>query len=241
MSKKQTEELATRPTAALATFDPSDTRGKEGIGAQERTLPRISIAQKTNKEIDPNTPDYIDGLKLYEMFNTVTGENYHKGPINVAFVAFRQFAILFDDANNVVEPNVPLNDPRLQFRRDPNGRPIRPEATLFYEYLAVLPETGEGVVITFKGAGIKTAKRRINSILSVTNGPLWARQFKLSSGQATSGQFTFGAFQVQPGDPTPADVAQMCSDLYDAWTSGQVQAARPQNDEPVVDDDSVPF
>lgn len=242
---KKPSDLVPQAPADLVKYSPTDMRGKESIGAEDRVLPRLSIAQKTNPQLEAESTEYIPGLKLYEMFNSVSGENYHNGPVDVVFVAFRKFAIEFDDANNVVDPNVPLSEEapggRLAFGRDANGRPIRPKATLFYEYLAVLPKTGDAVLVTFKGAGIKTAKRKVNAVIIATPGPMWARQFQLSSVRATSGQFTFGAFQVQTGDPTPDALAETCAELYDAWTAGKVKAAAPEGDDATISDDSLPF
>jgi hypothetical protein len=154
------------------------------------------------------------------MFNSVTRETYGFGPIPLIFVNFRKYAMQFDDQNNVVDPNVPLNDARLNFTKGPDGRTKRPAATLFMEYLALNAETLDPIVVTFKGAGLATAKR-LNTLLRLS-GDIWNRKFLLSSERRVSGAFTFGAFKVQPSEVTTETQREEAKMLYEALGTGKV-------------------
>lgn len=216
----------------------SDTRGTENIGISEMQVPRLAIAQKGSPQIEDGNTKFIDGLKLFGLFNTVTEETYGQGPVEVAIVSFRQYAMLFDDQNKVVEQDVSLNDPRLKFGRDANGRPTRPEATLFFEYFAVKTDTLEPLVLTFKGAGLKAAKQ-INSLLRLGGGPAWKTTFLITSEKQTSGIFTFGAYKVKRGGPASDEVKAAAESLYSAASAGLLKVEEPTSEKAY--DDTVPF
>jgi hypothetical protein len=231
--------LTTPAPTALAASPAAIGRGKETIGSEDMHVPRLSIAQKGSPQVDPASPKFIDGLKLYEMYNSVSKQLLGTGPVRLALVSFRKYAMEFDDQNAVVDPNVPLGDKRLEFRRGPNNKALRPQATLFMEYLAVDTETLDPIVVTFKGAGLSTAKA-MNSLLRMSKGDLWDQEFHFTTERRTSGPFTFGAFVVNPGPATSPQVRQVAEALYQSFQKGDVKLPGADVPEHTVDDD-VPF
>ncbi len=208
-------EVATVTNAAAlavsAKVDRNDSRGTENIGAEDITLPRLAVAQKTSPQLEPDKNDYIDGLRLFEMYNSLTGERYGNGPVEIVVVRLDKKGMQFDKDNNVVDFDVPLDDPRLKFTTGPNGERIKPVATLFYNFVILIGDEAEPAVFSLKGTGVKTAKK-LNSLIQVRRlkhgGPSWGGKYKVTSAKGQSGSFTYGLFNIDTaGIPSDEQVA----------------------------------
>jgi hypothetical protein len=203
---------APKTTALTTPVTTRDTRGKESITQEDMQLPRLSVAQKTSPQIDPSKSEYIDGLRLAQMFNSLTKAIYGNGPLEITVVRTSKRAMEFDKENHVVDFNVPLGDARLEFTDGPNGERVKPRATLFYDFLVLLD--GEPIVLSLKTTQIKVAKQ-LNSLLMLTPGPTWARKYVLTSTSKQYGQFSGSAFVVQPGPKTTPEEQTVAEMWYD--------------------------
>src|SRR5690606_5658261 len=174
--------LAEAPVTALAA-PAQDTRGLDGVdGADDITFPRLALAQKTSPQLDPSRPDkYIEGLKLFQMFNSLTGENFGNGPVKFVVIRSSKRALQFDAQNNIVDFHVPLDDPRLQFTTGPNSERFKPVATLFRGYL-VGRITGDGVVeplvLSYKGSQHGVARELYSWLVKLPKA-IWTNVFEL--------------------------------------------------------------
>lgn len=144
-------------------LDPTDRSGTEDIDASELRLPRLTIAQGLSPQITPGDPQYIDGLKLFDMFNDMTGEIYGRGPI--LFVPVRRDIrriefIPRSEGGGVVDLDVPPNDPRLlwswssqELKASGARADVPPRATTFTEFVVLLVRNGvppEPIVLSIK-------------------------------------------------------------------------------------------
>lgn len=50
--------------------------GNENVSSEHLSVPRVKQLQKMSNEVDENHSDYMDGAKVGDFINTVTGENY---------------------------------------------------------------------------------------------------------------------------------------------------------------------
>lgn len=231
MAKGKAEETAlavrSQVSEALAVAegaDRSDRRGKENITRDDLTLPRLAVAQKTSPQLEPDKAEYIDGLKLYQMFNTVTGEIYGNGPLE--FVIVRgpdKRAMEFDKDNKVVDFDVPWNDPRCEFTvaeqdssdgKIKKGDRVKPQATRFYEYVIVLVATMEIAVLSLKSTQVKVAKK-LNNFISLRPGAAWLGKYKITSRSETKGAFTYANFLIAPAGATDAALAKFAEEVYE--------------------------
>jgi hypothetical protein len=247
MAKKQarqeenTEALATVGASALATAGDQTSRvGKEGFGQEDMTFPRIAFAQKTSPQIDPENDEYIESLKLYQMFNNLTGTVYGN---EIAFAIIRRTkrAIEFDEQGNVVDFDVPLDDPRLAFTDDGKGGRGKPRATLFYEYLIAIPRDGadpEIGILSLKTTQIKNA-RKLNSLIALRPGAVYAGLWKGSTSGKSYGPYTATNFIAVPTGATPKDLFNYCEQMY-AFTEGK-RLETQRDVDGVVEDEKVPF
>lgn len=246
MAKKQGDETAVavmdepKTTALVA---PTDNRGMDGVeGLDDTAMPRLAVAQKTSPQLDPSKSDkYIDGLKLFQMFNSLTKHNYGNGPVKFQVIRTSKRAMQFDAQNNVVDFNVALDDPRCQFQTGPNGERVKPVATVFRDYLLWLPDTREVMILSMKGTQHKVA-RDLNTLLMIGPKPIWATTYELRSASKQTGAYTTATFSVTPaGKATPEDIAA-AENWYDSTANFAERVDRRESSEaPSGDPSDIPF
>lgn len=244
MAKPKEDALDTRPETALATFDEKDTRGKESFDSSDVELPRLAIAQKTSGEIEKGHPKFVPGLEFGDLFNSITNESFGVGPVPFVVIRHVKNAVEFDKDLKVVDRNVPLDDPRCQFTETADGKTIKPRATVFQNYLILLTETLEPMVLRLKSTQLKAAKQ-FNSQLLALRGPIWSGVFSVSTAIQKFDSGSAGVYNIAQVGPTPADVAITAEQVYEQTESfGQTVVDRTIKDEQTekpADDDSIPF
>ena len=180
------EALATIQTGALAParsyIDADDRRGLEHITREDITIPRLALAQALSPQVTEGDPRRIEGCKAGDLFNSQTGQIYG-GRIPVVVQIIRkdkQRAMQFrsiEDGGSVLDPNVPLNDPRLQWGE--NGE--KPEATLFMDFLALVHPTRELIALSFKSSGLAAAKN-LNKLILFRKKAIFAGLYSIKTG-----------------------------------------------------------
>ena len=85
------QELVERAGTEIAALADADVAGEgdtgfEGTRLEERVIPFLRMAQGLSPQLNRSRGEYIPGLALGDMFNTVTGE-HHDGIAGVEFVA----------------------------------------------------------------------------------------------------------------------------------------------------------
>lgn len=221
--------VATRSTAsqvlAVSTkANLDDNRGKEAIDKSKVRLPRIAIAQKTSPQLEENKPEYLADIKMFDMFNSMSGDIYGRGPIEFVVLTERKRAMEFDADNKVVDFDVPWNDERCEFTEDADGTRVKPQATRFYEFVVMLVESGELAVLSFSKTSTKAAED-LEAYQTMRKGPAWAGRYRVSTFSKAYGKNTVGIFKVLPAGPTPDDLYESAEALYEF-----VKASQPETD-----------
>jgi hypothetical protein len=130
------------------------------IKAEDMRMPRLAIAQGLSPAMIPGKPEYNEDLKLGQLFNSLTGDIYGKGPLMFAIAKrYPPRWVQFDDERNMVDPNVDPNDEeRTSWRTDPETGERRPPiATKFLDYVIVLLDTMEPIALSCARSNIKAA------------------------------------------------------------------------------------
>jgi hypothetical protein len=237
MAKKETE-----PTTAMATvedtssalmqigdltgtmdrpsdIDPNDLSGTEDIGANEIKLPRLCIAQGLSPQMMPGDGKYIEDLKLFQMFNDVTGEIYGAGPLMVVPVLRDVKRIEFDpnDKKVPLDRDVPANDIRTKWTASvPGGKKdVPPAATEFVEFVCMLLRPGkapEPIVVSIKTTNKhqRFAADRWTTFIGLRGAAIYRGMYQISSkfekGKTKDGQeTTFGVFIVKNAGFIPTE------------------------------------
>lgn len=247
-----TEALAvvdSGPGGALAVadgFEKNDSRGKEGIGSGDVTLPFIALVQKTSKQIDPSESKYIEGSKFLDLFNSITNENYGPGPVEFIPIILKKHAIEFnpfDSGGGIKDRDVPWDDERCQFNGDE-----KPSATRFYDWAVLLLPSMELVVLSFKSTNIGVAKQ-FQQLVQLRPGPAFAGKYAVKSALGKNNFGTFAKFAITPaGKPAPEQVS-FAQEVYDGLKGVNIVVDHVADQEEggttapstPVDADTIPF
>jgi len=241
-------------TGALAVAndaDFKDKRGKEDLDQSDLTLPRLAICQNTSPEKDRDDGKFIEGLEEGDLFNTLTQQNYGRGPLEFAVIRVDKRALEFEkDAEGkptkvIKNFNVPWDDPRNDFSDGPNGQRLKPVATRFYDYIVFLPATFEPAVLSMSNTKIKVAKR-LNSLLALRHGAAWKGLFKVSSVKEEKNGKKFFNYKVDPAGPSPDNVVEQAQGNYETYSKRTVTVDRETVHDDVaegtvVEGENIPF
>ena len=138
-----------------------DTSGLEQLDPNYHVKPPvIKLAQKTSPELAETNPKFIKGLEFGDLFNSITGEIYGRGPLYFSVIRTQKPRAMefipMEQGGGVKDRDVPLDDPRLLWDDvAPGGHPI---ATLILDFVVLLWPTRERACLSFKSSGIKAAE-----------------------------------------------------------------------------------
>jgi len=203
MAKAATDMVKQDLSGGLARPDwltKGDVRGTEHITNEDLILPRLALAQGLSPELIRTDGKYIEGLKMGDIFNTLTGEILGEGPIDFTIIrADRPRGIEYipkKDGGGVKDFNVPLDDPRMKF--GPNRE--KPVATKFYDFIIMMVPSLEPCALSLKSTGLKVAMT-INALMKIRQAggpaPSFAGKYQLRSVLMNNAKGTFAQFQVK--------------------------------------------
>lgn len=246
------DELVKQESGALESTSRPDwmekTQGSEDIGVDDIRLPRLAIAQGMSPQMIPDTSQYMPDLRLFDMFNDVTGDIYGRGPLKFVPVYWQVKNIEFEvgpDGKNtgiIVDDNVPSGDPRTKWRKDEHGEKIRPSATRYTELVAMLlrpdlpPDT---VIISIKETNrhMRRAAQTISGALVELQRPYYGGVYSVKVmpekfDKGTAGVFVFG---IRPTLwNSDRDLYERAKALHDSLKGKTIVVSRdtsPEDDE----------
>ena len=189
-----------------------DRAGTEDIGVDDIRLPRLGIAQGLSDQINPESSAYVDNLKLFDMFNDLTGELHGRGPITFVPVKRDVRYIEFDPENRGVplDMNVPANDPRTQWTKDANGKSVAPRAMRFVEFVVLMLSPGklpEPIVISIKETNKfnRRAAEQLTAFIMYRQAPIYAGLYTVTSKSEKNDKGTFGVYVMKNAGWIPKD------------------------------------
>jgi len=250
---KNTDVVKVEPAGALVPdfIRRGDTRGAEQIQNTDLRMPRLALAQGLSPELDPTSPKYVKGLVNGDVFNNLTGEIYiHQGE-SVEVVVVRAEKTRFIEFNpreaggGVRDRDVPVNDPRTKFTKDVNGDPVKPIATKFMEYVALLLRPSlppEPIVLSFKGSGLGTAGT-LSTLIKLAGSkhggvPAFAFVYRLTATTETKPQGKYAAFALRLVGPVDESTYNFAGAFYDSILDKVVETER---EHPEGEDKDIPF
>lgn len=182
-----------------------DSTGQEDIGREDVRLPRLVISQGLSPQMTPGGSDYLENLKLFEMFNDLTGEIYGKGPLEFIVVKKDKRHIEFaprDEGGGVIDMDVPPGDERLNWTSDPDsGERKPPRATTFHEFVVLLLKQGgelEPIVLSIKDTNKwnRKAATRLGGFIKMGGGSIFSRIYTVQAVPEKNDQGTFGVYVI---------------------------------------------
>jgi hypothetical protein len=230
--------------------DKSDRSGTEEIGRDELRLPRLAIAQGLSPQITPDSSQYIEGLKLFDLFNDLTGEIYGRGPF--LFITIRRDVrriefIPRSDGGGVRDMNVPLGDPRNEWSTDETtGERRPPSATKFVEFVIFLMRPNrapEPIVLSIKDTNKfnRRAHERLTGFIKLRNAAIYEGIYKLRSMSEKNDNGTFGVYVIEnAGFLNDKTLYNYCREFHESLKGKQIIVDREEDIENSGDPD-VPF
>ena len=179
----KTDALATTVShGALAPapdYIPKSRRGFEDTTQTDIMIPRLALAQALSPQVTDGDPNRIDGLKVGDLFNSVTKQAYGREVVVQLLRKMPLRAMEFnpiDDGGGVKDPNVPLDDDRCKWHGDD-----KPVATVFRDFLAVILPQREMIALSFKSSGI-TAAKNLWGLATMAGRDCFAVRLKITTG-----------------------------------------------------------
>lgn len=190
-----------------------DLWGTENIGADDLRLPRLSIAQGMSPQMIPDEGQYIDGLKLGDLFNDLTNEIYGRGPIT--FVPVRRDVRRIEfvpraEGGGIVDLNVPADDPRNSWTTNEKNERVPPVATKFVEFVIVMLRPGkapEPIVLSIKDTNKhnRRAAEQLTAFIKLRNAPIYAGMYTVATSMQKKDNATYGVPVVKNAGFIPRD------------------------------------
>jgi len=221
-----TDSLIVRGPAALerpSFIKANDTRGTENILTADIRPPALKLAQAMSPEVKRAEPDYIEGLREGELFNSLTQEVYGENAVNLIIVnqlGHRNMEFDPIDRKIVLDGVVPDGDPRTEFTfKEENGQKVRikPRATKFYDYLILLllpDREPQLMTLSLKSTQLKKATQ-LNTLLKLSKLASFAHRFKATPVPERRGNNSWYGWRFDlNGWPTEAEYveAEACYD-----------------------------
>lgn len=236
MAKNELEKRLDDSMALPAHLQNEKPEGLEHLTRDDVQMPRLLIAQSMSPQLDPAKPVYMEDLHVGEIFNSLTGIIYGKGPL--AFTVLRADTprwvefIPRELGGGIKDPKVPFGDPRTEWQTD--GKP--PIATKFYDFIVMLLPSRELIALSFKSTGLKVA-RQLNGLMQARMKPIYTGTYNLSSVpmQNAKGSFyvplvkNLGWVDVETGKVTKAMFEGLRNTVIDIHLPEATGAVAPED------------
>ena len=228
-SEPKQELVDRKPAGAVTVSDVPDYirqgggRGNEQVDMSDMVIPRIEVCQALSKCLKESDPQFIEGIKQGDLYNTVTRENYGQH-LKVVPVLFKKEWLAWRDqdlgggfagAYGTIE--------ECQDRINKEEKPEEWEATETAQQLVLLIKTDgttEEAVVSMNKTKLKVSKQW-NSLIRLNGNDRFSRVYILHSvdetNSANKDYKNYGVFNA--GFPE-ADVYKRAEALYDAVRSG---------------------
>jgi hypothetical protein len=234
---------------AVPEYVTAGSDGTEGIQAGDLKIPRLALAQALSPELTESDPKYVDGLKVGDAFNSLTGEVYGKKPLDVVIVRIDKprFVEFFprESGGGVKDYNVAASDPRVQFTSNDKGERVKPLATKFIDMIALLGDGLEPIALSFKGSGLKAASK-IETFLAmrIKDGKRiksFASTFTLTPTLEKNQKGTYSVFTVKFKGNASNEAFVAGQGFYDSIKDQQLDVTDAQAGDADTKADDIPF
>jgi hypothetical protein len=205
--------LSTTTSSLPTPFNENMPLGTENISSDDVLMPRLKLAQAISNEINKTHADFVEGLGVGDLWNTVSGKIYGEGPLLFSIlVAHAPRAVEFSpltEGGGIIDLHVPLTDPRMNFGED--GSP--PQATKFYDYVLWLHATNELIALSLARSAIKAAKS-LNGLIRMRGTAIFSGIYTVNSVQKSSSQGNYQSWRFRNEGTVTKNQAKQFEDLH---------------------------
>ncbi len=214
-----------------------NSRGQEGVGIDDLTIPRLSIIQDLSPQRKKNDPAYIEGADSGMLFNTVSNALYGE---SVMFVPcfYRKEWVIWKSQNSgggfcgafgsKAEAEAEFQSEGYDDKVDKKGDPEYEIVDTGQQFgILVHPDgTTEDIVISLAKSKRKV-DRQFNTLIKMGGGDRFSRIYKISAvaDQNAAGQDYFN-FGVSHMGYVNEEIYRKGEAMYEAISSGQRDVVR---------------
>lgn len=219
-----TNELATKPAAALAAANAPQRGFENGITQEDLIIPRAKLIQA----LSPEMAEGLEGVKVGAIINSLTKEVLPQEFIPVfMFKNFIRFNPRSKDDPNFdpeFEPGAVIwksSDPEApkvaeQTKFGPNGE--KPVATTFLNFFSYFPGVPMPIIVSFSKTSYK-AGRQLLSLAKFCKGDMFTRKYRLASQMETNNIATYAVMKVMPIGSSSPDDFKLCEGLWNEFSA----------------------
>lgn len=233
-------ELAVLDSSALAALGMSEEQlmlagqlGMENARPEDFQIPRLQISQAMSPQLVRSKPEYIPGLMVGQLFNTVTQENYGD-VLQVLPVKYSVSRLKF--ANSVVDckskngvdggHHSPTCNkcPYAQWGSGKDGQGT--DCKEYRNWLLLDAKDGSPMSFSFKSASLTIAKTWATLIagrkIKLANGqaipaPAFMTTYEIRTAEKSTTKGTFFVPQIRVVGPTEASLVKLAAELYKSF------------------------
>jgi hypothetical protein len=227
----KTTAVTTTTSTVPAYLDDSTPIGTEHLTTDDVQMPRLSLAQAMSDQVNATHADHIEGLKVGDFFNSVSGQVYGS-PLRFSILcAYAPRGIEFapmEQGGGVVDPHVPLTDPRMLFGA--NGE--APQATRFYDYVLMInpgSPNEEMIAMSLARSGVRAAKS-LNGLFRMRGTAIFTGIYTAESVSKTAQQGTYMGWRFRNAGFIAEESVQQFADLHAGLKSAPVSHDAPTLD-----------
>jgi len=248
-------QLAVDDPELRAMFEADAGVGGQDLTKDDKVVPFLGLIQGLSPQIDPNKPQFIDGARIGNIFNTVTSEVYEV--VDVIPVLFQKvynawvprdlgggFLGSYADKDLTIPIFVPPN------QTQDSEQPVQIVETANWYVLAKGTDgTWAPAVLSMTSTKLK-ASRKWGTLTTIAANkyatgagpaPIFACVYTISSVSETNEKGTFANYKVEPAGFVTKDLYLLARDFRKLIESGIVRAdmtkAEGAVDAEVVEDD----
>jgi hypothetical protein len=241
MTEKKIDAVATQNQglAPAPDYIPKSRRGFEDTLQTDLMIPRLALAQAMSPQVTDGDPARIENLKVGDLFNSVTGQVYGREVFVQVLRKMPLRAMEFrpvDAGGGVVDPDVPLGDPRLKWGNTGDKKADKPQATLFRDFLAVVLPQREIIALSFKSSGI-TAAKNLWGLATMSNRDCFAVRLRISTGVKLTPK-PHQIYKIEQGGWVSEQDFKLGEEMYEAVK--EIDAAKIHRDDAPDPDDFNP-
>jgi len=216
--------------------------GMEGISADQLAMPRLQVSQGMSPQVMRNKPEYIEGLTVGQLFNTVTQEVYGS-KIQVIPVKFSRSRLRWQKGtldcqskNGVDGGQHSSRCDTCEYQKWGSGKEGKGTDCLeYFNFLVMKSDDLSPMSISFKSASLSVARNWASNIFTrktqlptgeVRPAPAWFTVYEITVGEKpAAGGGTYYVPVVRVAGKASAAQISACSEFFNTFASHYVVEA----------------
>ena len=223
------------------------TRGQEGVGIDDLTIPRLSLVQDLSPQRKKKDPQYIEGAEEGMLFNNVSNFLYGEAVVFIPCFYRKEWVMWKSqsEGGGFLGAYTSEREAMEKFRAegyegqlDKKGNPMYEVNDTGQQFGLIVreDESVEDIVISLAKSKRKV-DRQFNTLVKMAGGDRFSRMYKISavSDQNAAGQdyFNFGVEAM--GFVMNEDIYRRAEAMYESISSGARDVNRDADNKPAED------